>query len=111
VFTVTITNTGDAIAANIAKVDGSINQPFEFTFGPGFQTPSFTNNCGGTVTPGTNILTVKNMNSLASGASMTFIVTLNIIPEHVTSDYWVSAEYEGTALKEFHANRDNFGLQ
>ena len=100
VFTVTIRNNGDTTATNIAKVSGSVNQPFEFTFGPGFQTPSVTNNCGGTVTPGTNLLTVANMNSLASGASMTFIVTLNIVPEHVTSDYWVSARIRGTALKD-----------
>ena len=102
VFTVTITNNGDATANNIAKVAGSINQPFEFTFGPGFQTPSYTNNCGGSVTftAATNTITVGNMNSLAANASMTFIVTLNIVPEHAITDYWVNARIRGTALKD-----------
>jgi uncharacterized repeat protein (TIGR01451 family) len=100
VFTVKIKNNGDATASNVAKVSGAINEPFEFSFGPGFQTPTYTNNCGGTVTVSGNTITIANMSNFSAAQEKTVVFTLSIIDSHPVTDYWVSARIRGTALKD-----------
>jgi uncharacterized repeat protein (TIGR01451 family) len=99
-FTVRIKNNGDATASNVAKVAGTINQPFEFTFGPGFQTPTYVNNAGGTVTVSGSTVTITNMSTFTAAQERTVVFTLSIIDSRPNTDYWVSARIRGTALKD-----------
>lgn len=99
-FTVKIKNNGDATATNVAKVLGGINQPFVFTFGPGFQTPSYTNNAGGTVSVAGSTVTIANMSTFTAAQERTIIFTLSIVEGRPSADYWVSARIRGSALKD-----------
>lgn len=100
IFTVTIKNNGDGTASNVAKVSGAINEPFEFTFGPGFQSPGFTNNTGGVVTVSGSTVTIANMSTFTAAQSRTVVFTLDIVEGKASTDYWVSARICATALKD-----------
>ena len=99
-FTIKIKNNGDAVAANVAKVAGSINEPFVLNFGNGFQNPAYTNNCGGTVSVAGNTITISNMGNFNAGQEKTFVLTLGVIEGRPNSDYWIDARIRGTAMKD-----------
>lgn len=99
-FTIKIKNNGDAVAANVAKVAGSINEPFVLNFGNGFTHPVYTNNCGGSVSVAGNTITISNMSNFNAGQEKTFVLTLDVIEGRPNSDYWIDARIRGTAMKD-----------
>lgn len=103
-FTVAIKNNGDSTAANVGKVAGSINEPFVFSFGPGFQNPTYVNSAGGAVSVSGNTITISNMSTLAAAQARTIVFTLGIVEGRPNTDYWVSARVRGTSMKDSSAS-------
>lgn len=107
-FTITIKNLGDAPANNVAKVAGSINQPWVFSYGPGFMIAAasdIASSAGGTISPPDNVsrqFTITNIanGKFNAGASQTITITVTIVPGRPASEYWIDAETRGTAMQD-----------